>query len=355
MPGPGEGIPKEILLVSPDRLGDLVWTLPALDHVRATYPSSRISFLASRYAGRLLEGHPAVDRLFFLERNTHSLGKFLHYRAFLWKWGRRPPDVLVLFKGGHLGRTFARRFRKHRVYSILDFPESRRKKDHPARLRLELVERFCGPYGREAWPEYHVPREDQARADARIAGMGLKPRRFLVLHPGANKLVRFRSILAPADARNSLKTWPLDRWKELARELGRLGIPALLTGGPPEGEACREVAREGKGRILSIAGGPDVRELAGILARARAVVVADTGPGHLAAAVGTPVVSLFGPTDPGASGPAAPAGRIRILRAGLPCSPCKDRPGVECRDNQCMRAIRADQVLTALEELDALP
>ena len=164
----------EILLVSPDRLGDLVWTLPALVHVRNTFPRARISFLASRYAGGLLEGHPAVDRLFLLERNTHSLGKFLHYIVFLWKWGRRPPDILVLFKGGHLGRTFAKRFRKNRVYAILDFPEARRKSVHPARLRLELVERFCGPWKGNPWPEFHVPAPHMARAEARLEELGLE-------------------------------------------------------------------------------------------------------------------------------------------------------------------------------------
>ncbi len=348
----GEG-GGEILLVSPDRLGDLVWTLPALSHVRRTFPEARISFLASRYAGGLLEGHPAVDRLFRIERNTHSLGKFLHYRAFLWKWGRRPPDILVLFKGGHLGRTFAGRYRKHRVYSILDFPQEQRKTIHPARLRLSLVERFCGPWKGEPWPELEVPPSHAAGARARLEELGLAPRSFLVLHPGANKLVRYRSPVAPADARNSLKVWPLERWRELARALARRGIPALLTGSPPEEKACREVARAGGGSTRTLAGSLHVLELAGILSMARAVVVADTGPGHLAAAVGTPVVSLFGPTDPSASGPAAPPERVRILRAGLPCSPCKDRPGVDCKDNKCMQAITAEMVLQALAELGA--
>ncbi len=353
MKNPGGEGGGDILLVSPDRLGDLVWTLPALTHVRSTFPKARISFLASRYAGGLLEGHPAVDRLFLLERNTHSLGKYLHYRAFLWKWGRRPPDILVLFKGGHLGRTFARRYRKHRVYSILDFPEEQRKTIHPARLRLALVERFCGPRQGEPWPELEVPPSHVARARTRLEESGLEPRSFLVLHPGANKLLRYRSPVAPADARKSLKVWPLERWKELARELGRRGLPMLVTGSPPEEEACREVAEAGGGIARTMAGSLHVLELAGILSLARAIVVADTGPGHLAAAVGTPVVSLFGPTDPSASGPSAPPERVRVLRAGLPCSPCKDRPGVDCRDNKCMRAITARMVLAALAELGA--
>ncbi len=344
----------EILLVSPDRLGDLVWTLPAITHVRNTFPRARISFLASRYAGGLLEGHPSVDRLFRLERNTHSLGKYFHYRVFLWKWGRRPPDILVLFKGGHLGRSFARRYRKNRVYSILDFPEEQRKTIHPARLRLSLVERFCGPWRGEPWPRLEIPPSHRARAEELLAELGLPPRSFLVLHPGANKLVRFRSPAAPPDARKSMKVWPLERWKELARALSRKGIPALLTGSPPEREACAEVARAAGEGIRPAPGNLHVLDLAGLLAAARAVVVADTGPGHLAAAVGTPVVSLFGPTDPAASGPAAPPGKVRILRAGLPCSPCKDDPAVNCRDNRCMRLITADQVLAALEELDAL-
>ncbi len=344
----------DILLVSTDRLGDLVWTLPALEHVRRTFPRARLSFLASEYAGGLLEGHPAVDRLFRIQRNTHSLGKLFHYLVFLARWGRKSPDLLVVFKGGHLGRSIGKRLGANQVYSILDYPEEKRRAVHPARLRLELVERFCGPLEGPPWPALRVPAPFREKARKMLEELGWEPRSYVVLHPGANKLVRYRSIVAPPDARSTLRLWPMDRWKELARELSLRGIGALLTGSPPEGEACREIASAGGEGVRSLAGNLHVLELAALLESARAVVVCDTGPAHLGAAVGTPVVSLFGPTDPALTAPVAPPERLRVVKADLPCSPCKHKPGVRCRDNRCMQEIQAARVLRALEDLGAL-
>ena len=106
-------------------------------------------------------------------------------------------------------------------------------------------------------------------------------------------------VLNPGAGRND-KLWPIERFVDLARELGREHLESLVVWGPGELGLAETIAREGGARL---APPTTLRELAAVLGLASAVVAADTGPLHLAAAMGTPVVGLFGPTAPRRNGP----------------------------------------------------
>jgi heptosyltransferase-2 len=154
-------------------------------------------------------------------------------------------------------------------------------------------------------------------------------------------------LLAPGAAFGPTKRWPPERYGQLARRLEERGLACGIVIGPGEGDLGGQVADAAGGPLPVLGEDLDPGELAALLARARVVVANDSGPMHLAAAVGTPVVAFFGPTDPGRTSPTgAPA---RILDRYVFCSPCflKKCP----YGHECMREITVEDALRAVEEM----
>ncbi|MEP9383801.1 glycosyltransferase family 9 protein [Nocardioides sp. KR10-350] len=162
------------------------------------------------------------------------------------------------------------------------------------------------------------------------------PRPYVVLHPGTS---------APARA------WPPERYRSACDRLAALGYAVVVTGGPAERDLTAYVAGAA-GRDLG--GLLDLEEVAGVLAGAGAVVVGNTGPAHLAAAVGTPVVSLYAPTVPAVRW--APYGVRRVL-LGDQQAPCRGTRAVECPvpGHPCLGSVTPDDVVTAVVDLCGLP
>ena len=180
-------------------------------------------------------------------------------------------------------------------------------------------------------------REDDEEASALLADVGADGAP-IVLHPGSGW---------------PLKNWPARSWREVVVELARrFGTKPLVAGTAAEHGLVGEVA-EGTPAI-GLAGRLSLGGLAALHGRARLVVATDSGAVHLAAAMGAPVVAVFGPGDPVLFAPLAPGERVRVVRAGLPCSPCgtlEDPPCGAAVQPACVTAIGADAVLRAAAEL----
>ena len=143
------------------------------------------------------------------------------------------------------------------------------------------------------------------------------------------------------------KRWPPERYGALARELGeRHGVGVLVLFGPgEEGLAAAVLSAAYPARPASLPS--SVRELAALSERALLLVSGDTGPYHIARALGVPTLGLFGPTDPARNGPRG--GRDRVLWGRVPCSPCYGR---DCPTAiECMAAVELPDVLAAAAEL----
>ncbi|OAA23353.1 ADP-heptose:LPS heptosyltransferase [Frankia sp. EI5c] len=160
--------------------------------------------------------------------------------------------------------------------------------------------------------------------------------RYVVLHPGTS---------VPA------RGWPARRFAELAGALATRGLSVVVTGGPDEVSLTATVRAAGV-RVRDLGGRTDLPTLAGVLAGAAAVVVANTGPAHLAAAVGAPVVSLFAPTVPAERWAPYTARRILLGDQTIGCAGCRARacpvPG-----HPCLGAVSVADALAAVAELFA--
>jgi ADP-heptose:LPS heptosyltransferase len=212
--------------------------------------------------------------------------------------------------------------------SLLDV-RHRAPDDRPEPERALSLARACGA---------ELPTGDNGRLALRPGAVSAPTTGgpYVVLHPGTS---------VPARA------WPAEGYREVCRSLAAGGVRVLVTGAPDECGLTAYVAGD-SGQDLG--GCTDLGELAGILAGAEAVVVGNTGPAHLAAAVGTPVVSLFAPTVPAARW--APYG-VPVALLGVQQAPCRGTRATTCPvpGHPCLTSVAPDDVVTAVRSFLGRP
>lgn len=186
-------------------------------------------------------------------------------------------------------------------------------------------------------PEFFTTREAEREADAFLAERGLGTRRtLLAFAPGAAHFT---------------KRWPLDRWEALMRRI-RSNADVVILGGPGDRAAAEAIAAAGGDAAASAAGSFSLTGTAALLKRSRALVTCDTGVLHLATAVGTPLVGLYGPTVE-ELGFFPYRARATVLQRDLSCRPCSTHGGPVCPlgHHRCMTEITPEEVAAAVNSL----
>lgn len=332
---------RRILVRSVNWVGDAVLTLPALMALRRRFPSAEVAVLASPWVAGLFAGQPGVDRVIELQRDGEHAG--LRGR---WRLARRLRaegfDLAVVLPNSVDAALIPW---LARIPRRLGVPADGRglllthKVPAPAPPGSHQVERYLGlvrALGAECAP---VPRflvSEAARQEAA---------RLLEEHgvPTGRPLV----ALNPGSVYGGAKRWPAERYAAVGDALAAEGRTVLLVGSRREAPVLEAVAARMQKPGILLAGRTDLPTLAALLERSRLLLTNDTGAMHVAGAVGTPVVALFGPTDAVATGPLGPT--ARVIREPVPCSPCLYR---ECPiDHRCMTRISVDQVLEACVSL----
>jgi ADP-heptose:LPS heptosyltransferase len=208
---------------------------------------------------------------------------------------------------------------------------------HSVRLNLALVERWTGAIAdARASLAYPLCQEDAAYIDAYLAERGCEAsQRVVAIHPGAGSAV---------------KAWRAERWAAVADALAeRLSASVVLTGAEREFRQVRAIAGRMRASPIVAVGDTNVGQLAALCARASLVLGPDSGPLHLAVAVGTPTVHLYGPADPAIYGPWGQGARHAVLQGKMGCVPCRvlDWSGDDPKNHPCVRSITVEQVLAA--------
>jgi lipopolysaccharide heptosyltransferase II len=344
--GAAPASPARILVVRFSSLGDLILTLPVARSLKAAYPGAEITFLTRPAFRPLLEGQPGIDRVADLGEASPGIRGLARFCRDL-----GPFDLVV-----DLHRTLRSRFclgfvgaRRREVYR----KDSLRRRlwamgwlrDSMQRERRHVVDRYLEPLRRLGLePRFDQPelvldeRETgEARTLLREAGVS-DPSRVALLFPGAR--------------------WPNKRWTAagFAAVAARLradhGLEPVLGGDAADQDQISRVRELTPGGAVVLAGRTGLRQLAALLRVARVVVANDSGPAHLAAAVGTPVVALFGPTVP-AFGFTPRGPLVRVVSRDLTCRPCTVHGGTRCPrgERRCLDGIGAGEVLAAVDEL----
>jgi ADP-heptose:LPS heptosyltransferase len=337
--------PSRILLLRLERIGDLLMALPAIADVRARAPQAHIDLVVGSWNDSLARAIPAVSRVETLDADWLARGEAglglaaLLRRARGWR-GRRydlvlnfEPDIRSNLLAAAAGGTWTAGYRSGGggplLDQALDYEPGRHTTDNARRL-VAAVLGAATPVPAAAL----VPPADAVAAAERI--LGAARRRPLVgLHASGGR---------------AIKQWEPSRFAAVARALADDGATVVLTGAAGDRPIVDEVARAIDPRhLVDAAGDVDLVVLAALLQRLDLFVTGDTGPMHLAHAVGTPIVAVFGPSDPARYAPRGPLDRV--VRIDLPCAPCNRirRPPARCVGHtpDCLSGIAAGQVLSA--------
>jgi heptosyltransferase-1 len=280
------------LVVRLGSLGDLVHALPAVAALRLSFPDARIDWVVDRKWSPLLALVAGVDQVIPLTRSVP--GHFACIRRLRSARYASAIDFQGLYKSAVLARLsaaarrigfdgkVAREQGAAWFYTDRVIPDGR----HVAEMNLSLALRAGAQPPSEMRFPIRVPQNETCQVRERLSREGIVD--YIVVNPGGG----WRS-----------KCWPAERYGELCAEMwNRHGLRAVVNAGPGEEELADGVVRAA-GLAKPFVVQPALPELVAILTQARLVVAADTGPLHLAAALGTHVVGLFGPTDPARNGP----------------------------------------------------
>jgi heptosyltransferase-2 len=334
-----------VLLVRFSSIGDVLLTTPLVRALRRRHPDSRLVFVTKRAMAPLVSDNPHLSEIVTLEPGEpiHDLAARLR--------ARRPTHGLDLHGGlrsralrllvgarwsGYSNRRLARA-------ALVSF-----KVDWYG-ARVAVAERYFDaargldvrPDG--AGPEFALGASARQRVAEWLAGRGLDSAPFVALTPGAA---------------HGTKRWPLAYWIALAGRLHAAGCRPVIVGGPDDRGLAHQLASAGAGNggeaWANAAGEFSLQESGALLARARAVVSGDTGVMHMATAVGTPVVALFGPTVE-QFGFFPYRARSLVLERDLACRPCTAHGSSRCPlgHHRCLVDIVPDEVAAAVRRLTA--
>ncbi len=357
---------NRILVVKLAGIGDLLTAFPALEALRKDRPDAEITALVTPQTGSLLSGSGLVDRVMVLDKYLFDdAGGFLRPRSLagilrlagklralsldavlllhhLITWpGVAKYALLVLASGAPLrvglsdgrGRFLNLAIRDRGFGAV-----------HEVDYWLEVVGLLGAahpkPVMRLSWSA-----EEESFAEESWALLGLGDEHPVVaIHPGCGSY-------------SPIRRWDVGGFAAVAEALAGDGLVPLLVAGPGEEMIARQVMAESGVRCALLEWAPTPRHLAAVLARCRLFVGNDSGVMHLAVAAGVPVVAVFGPSNHRAWGPYDPTGgRSRVVRVGLPCSPCLYRGqslGLRygCGDLRCLREIEPGAVIGAARDL----
>jgi lipopolysaccharide heptosyltransferase I len=342
--------PRRILLIKPSSLGDIVHALPILAGLRRAWPQTHIAWLVASPFVPLLTGHPLLNEVIPFDRR--------HYGRML-----RSPRALLDFL------RFVRQLRRQRFDLVIDLQ---------GLFRSGLLAFACGAPRRVgfaaarelAWVFYtqrvRCPNEDGHAVDrnlalARSIGLPVDPPDFPLGLRDEELAAGGRLITATAGqpldhyiavvpgARWETKRWRADRLARLIEGLAADGLPpCVLLGGPDDRTFTDAIVAACKIPVTDLVGRTTLRELTAAIARAELVICQDSGPMHIAAALGKPLVAIFGPTNPARTGPYGVSARIVALP--LDCVPCYRR---QCPlgHHHCMQQLHIDPVLECARQL----
>ena len=328
---------RHILLIKPSSMGDIVHAMPTCAAIRRAYLKARLTWLVKREWAGLVERIEGVDRVWPVDSTligwlsqvpslraeqfdlVVDLQGLLRSAAIGWLSGS---PLLVGFANGREGSPW--------FYS---------KSVPVPSLEMHAVDRYlvvAKAVGAVAFgtPEFHfrIPQADRDEVERLLLRSGVMP--------GTSW------VAMNVSARWPTKRWPAESFAEVADRLQQEGYgPVVLIGGPDERAEVAAVRGKMKVPAIDLAGASTVGLLPALLIKASLLITNDSGPMHIAAAVGTPVVALFGPTSAVLTGPYGPG--HHVLTGTVACRPCFSRTCRNVLPLECLQTVSPEQVMAA--------
>lgn len=337
---------KHILLIQLKHLGDILLITPVVRALHQAWPGAIIRALVPRGMEAMLSDHPLIQEILPVDRQERRLSRQLGLVRTL---RQRRFDLVLEFSGGDRGALYAwltganqrvgvahpKRPWWHRHLAFTQLAPAPPLRDHTVTKNLALVQALgIGPQHQGL--EFYWPPATAQQVQILLEQHRLQPRGFILIHPPARWL---------------FKCWTTTGYAQVIDTLqGEFGLPVVLTAAPIPAELdfIGDILTKVRIQPVNLAGQLDLKTLGALIAQARLFVGVDSAPMHLAAAVGTPSVVLFGPSGPYNWRPWG-TGHL-VLTKDFPCQPC-GRDGCEgTKISRCLTAITPAEVLAAIEQ-----
>ncbi|MDD5435358.1 MAG: lipopolysaccharide heptosyltransferase II [Nitrospira sp.] len=342
-----------IIIFLPNWIGDAVLSLPAIYRIRGLFPSSAISVIGLPHITELFREYPYVDDIRVYPAKEQKAGLLPSANEL----GKSGFDLAILLPNSLRSAMIARLagiplrcgYNRDGRGLLLNIPVKFNediKKVHQSEYYLNIVSELefnpnilpstCGRELRGGGTsKLYLSKKEEQNAEDLLSRNNICPGDLIIgINPGA--------------AYGSSKRWHPERYGIVAGTLiKKYNSKIIVFGSHKETEIAEEIAAVADAPVLNMAGKTSVRELMALIARCRLIITNDSGPMHIAAALGIPVTAIFGSTDPGLSGPIG--NRHIIIKKDISCSPCFLRT---CpTDLRCMDMISVEDVLEGVKEV----
>ncbi|MCI0420290.1 MAG: lipopolysaccharide heptosyltransferase I [Acidobacteria bacterium] len=337
--------PRRVLIIKLGSIGDVVHTLPALTDLKRSFPEAEVDWLVESKSRVLLDGNLCLHEVIKIDtrkwRRSWSFATLREILQTISKLRARRYDAALdfqgLWKSAVLGRlSGARRLIGFDRGALKEpgcriFYDERITPDRAARHVIDIYKELLRSLKVTPGPhrfDLPVPNEDEQYIAGQLSSRQIKD--FFVLNPGGGW---------------ETKNWAPENYALLHDKLWKAtGVPTVLTWGPGEEPLVEEVLRACAGPA-PVTFPASLHQLIALLKRAKLFVGGDTGPLHLAAACGTPIVGIFGPTNPSRNGPFS--SEDIVVSHQVPCGPCYKRT-CEIYKKECMRLVQVEEIYKAI-------
>jgi predicted lipopolysaccharide heptosyltransferase III len=335
---------RNILLIQLGDIGDVVWATPTFRAVKETYPKANVSVLLRQPIGSLLEADPHIHKIFEVKRYGGDLiinvkGQFRLLRAlrrerFDLVFDLRLDDrgaFMAFFSGApvRVAITCPDVSWRNRLFTHIAVPPVPKERIFgAAEQSLRLVREF-GIDTKDTTPKLWVSKKVKRQAKKLLDGDNITTfRRWVTLNPFS---------------RWQYKEWEYEKWVPIVDWLWEeYGIPSVIIGAPEEREKAINIANKCRGQIFNLAGKTTLDELVGVLCLSGLHVGVDSAAPHIAAAVGTPTITIFGPSD---WRDWAPRGKIHsVVTPDRDCVPCHRKGCDGTGKSKCFETLTVDKV-----------
>ena len=328
----------KILIRATNWVGDAIMALPALRAVRTRFPEAEITILARPYVSAIYENQQVCDKTMFVDGKKDTVSELreqkfdialLLQNAFEAAW--------IAWRAGIPERIgYARDGRSFLLTKAVSVPKPGEISAHEHYYYLELLRRagWLDSLPAESFIKLNVPAANSERAEEFLVSAGAKPSSM-------------RIAIGAGASYGSAKCWPPDRFAELANRLQmQAQADVILFGTSAEAAVSSAIAAGMNHPPIDLTGKTSIHDLPALLSQCHLFIGNDSGAMHVAAAVGLPVVAVFGPTDPFGTAPVTP--RCSIVQEKPYCSPCFLR---RCpTDHRCMTRVTPESVEAAARQ-----
>jgi heptosyltransferase I len=332
--------PQKILIVKPSSLGDVVHSLPFLNAMKTCFSEAEMHWVIAKGLEGLLDGNPMIERLWIINKDA-------------WKKIDNAKNTVTeinnLFKG----------LKKEKFDLVIDLQGLLRSgiitsvTRAPVRIGFQEARegsRFFYTHKVKGGKDIHAV--DRYLKIA--AFLGCDTSEIIFPFPEADTISSFiphpssfreYAVLVPG-ARWKTKRWPPEKFGELA---SRLPMQSVVVGSKPDKDSADLIVSLSKGKTISLAGKTNLKELIAVMRKAIFVISNDSGPMHIAAALGIPIYAIFGPTDPLRTGPYGKG--HTIISPAIPCAPCFKKT---CENVKCLEGLSVDKVFEIIKSNEYL-